>query len=149
MMKKRGDGGDMRRNLYRKQQQQKQQQLSGHCKWRSVLFSSEDRKSFFYQRIWTPVDIYKAIMFDGQSRQYVFANTYGYFSFSYGNIKYQSVFIAADEFDLAAANISCHHRRPAEVRSKYTRIIFQNLIIFIFSDVMFLNYFLFLNFSDV
>ena len=130
MMKKRG-GGAMSRCRYRKQQQQQQRkQLSGHCKWRSVFFSSEDRKSFFYQLIWTPVDIYQQIVLNRDANRFVYANTHGLFPFSNENIKYKSVFIAADEFDLAAANIYCHHP-PAEVRSKYTRIIVQNLIIII------------------
>ena len=124
-MKKRG-GGAMWRNRYRKQQQHQQQPV--HCKWRSVLFSSEDRKSLFYHLIWTPVDIYQQIVWNRDANRFVCANTHGLFPFSYGNINYQSVFIAADEFDLAAANISWYHR-PAEVRLKYARIIVKNLII--------------------
>jgi len=118
MMKKRG-GGAMWRNRYRKQQQQQQQkQLSGHFKWRSVQFSSEDKKSSFYQSIWTPVDIYQQIVWNRDANRFVYAKTHNWFPFSHGNIKYKSVFVAADEFDLAAANISWHHHRPAEVRLK-------------------------------
>eukprot|EP01036_Dinobryon_divergens_P032017 gene32017-41522_t len=61
----------------------------------------------------TLVDIYQQIVLNRDANRFFFANTHGCFPFSSGNINYESVFIAADEFDLAAANISCHHR-PAE-----------------------------------
>eukprot|EP01036_Dinobryon_divergens_P032444 gene32443-42032_t len=121
-MNKRGGGGAMWRNRYRKQKQQQQlKQLSGHFKWRSVLFSSLDRKISFYQSIWTPVDIYQQIVWNRDENRFVYANTHNCFPFSYGNINYQSVFVAADEYDLAAANIFCHHR-PAEAAVIYQQL---------------------------
>jgi hypothetical protein len=108
-------GEEMKRYSYRqrarqrpKQQlHQQQQQLPGSFKWRIVLFSSEDRKVLFYAWIFTPVDIYQPIVFDRDANRYVFVNTYGWYPIldSYTKIKYNSIFIAADNFDLAAANI--------------------------------------------
>ena len=120
---------NMRRYRYgqRQQQQQQHQQHQQHhqqqpaevFKWRSVLFSSEDRKVLFYAWICTPVDIYQPIVFDQDANRFVFANTYGLYPIltSYTNIKYNSVFIAADNFDLAAANIPIWHPPEAPVSS--------------------------------
>jgi len=114
-MKNRDRKMGYRRNRQRQQQQHQHHHHQEPLKSRIVLFSSKDRKSFFYQWIWTPIYISTPIVFDGESNQFVYAKTNGLYPFSYGNINYESVFIRPDNFDLAEANISWH--RSAEVRS--------------------------------
>lgn len=126
-----------RKMRYRKNRQQQQQhQHQKPFKLRIVVFSSADRNFFPYKWILTPFYIGSNIVFDGESNQFVYANTNGLYPYLYGNINYQSVFIRPDNFDLAEANISWH--RSVEVRSN--RRNSSDNILFLYSMIFYFNF---------
>ena len=79
-------------------------------KYRNVLFSNWDGKFLYYQLVWTPIFMNRQIVWDLYAKQYVFANTSGWYPTkdSFGNIMSHSVFVLPDDFDLSAANIIWH-----------------------------------------